>query len=66
MRVGKSLMKFAARKIFFFLILLSAAPVLAQDFLPNSFAAQAFGCRLEISTAKGATLSRGSGFSRAG
>ena len=56
-------MKFAARKISFFLILLSAAPVFAQDFLPELVRRiKPSAVAIETFDAKGATLSRGSGF----
>ncbi len=56
-------MKFAVRKIFFLLILLSAAPVFAQDFLPELVRRiKPSAVAIETFDAKGATLSRGSGF----
>lgn len=52
-----------ARKILFLLILLSAAPVFAQDFLPQLVRRiKPSAVAIETFDSKGATLSRGSGF----
>ncbi len=56
-------MNFIARKIFFLLIMFSAAPVFAQDYLPNLVRRiKPSAVAIETFDAKGATLSRGSGF----
>ncbi len=56
-------MNFIARKIFFLLLLFSAVPVFAQDFLPNLVRRiKPSAVAIETFDAKGATLSRGSGF----
>ena len=56
-------MNFIARKILFFSILLSAAPIFAQDFLPQLVRRiKPSAVAIETFDAKGATLSRGSGF----
>ena len=56
-------MNFIARKIFFLLIMFSAVPVFAQDYLPNLVRRiKPSAVAIETFDAKGATLSRGSGF----
>ncbi len=57
-------MKFIARKILFFSILLFSAPLIfAQDFLPQLVRRiKPSAVAIETFDAKGATLSRGSGF----
>ena len=56
-------MNFIARKIFFLLIMFSAVPVFAQDYLPNLVRSiKPSAVAIETFDAKGATLSRGSGF----
>ena len=56
-------MNFIARKILFILIVLSAVPVFAQDFLPQLVRRiKPSAVAIETFDARGATLSRGSGF----
>lgn len=56
-------MKFSVYKIFFILIIFSALPVFAQDYLPQLVRRiKPSAVAIETFDAKGATLSRGSGF----